>query len=135
MKHKGYLISGGIALVMILLLMISRGFFTADTAEARLLAASDAVSVVALMFVCVGALIWISSTGVFDMLGYALKKGAHALIPGRIGDPAIDFYEYKMAMKEKERHTPISILVVGLILLALSFVLIYFWYKVSGNLA
>lgn len=132
MKFKSYLIHGGIALVAIILLLISRGFFIAEDAQGRLLAAADSFSAVALLFVCFGALIWISSTGVFDMLGYAIKKGAHMLIPGMVKMDATDFYEYKVEKQDKKRNTAYSaILVVGLILLVISFILIFCWYQVS----
>ena len=132
MKYRSYLIHGGIALVAIILLLVNRGFFRAEDAAGRLLAAADSFSAVALFFVCFGALVWISSTGVFDMLGYAIKKGAHYLIPGMVKMDAEDFYEYKLEKKDKKQKVAYNvILVVGLVLLVISFILIFFWYQVS----
>lgn len=135
MKFKSYLIHGSIAIVCIVLLMISRGFFTETEIEGKVLVAADSFTAIGLLFTGFGLLIWISSTGVFDMLGYAMKKGAHALIPGLVKFEAEDFYEYKMVLKDKKKNASYNaILRVGLIVLAIAVVLVVVWYKVSGNL-
>ena len=135
MKFKSYLIHGGIALFCVILLLVNRGFFTAEDLETRVLAAADSFTAVGLIFTCFGLLVWISSTGVFDMLGYAIQKGAHALVPGLVKFDAEDFYEYKMELKDKKKKSSYSaILKVGLVIFSIAVVLVIVWYKVSGNL-
>ena len=135
MKLKSYLIHSAIAIVCIILLMINRGFFSADTLETRILAACDSFTAIGFLFTGFGLLVWISSTGVFDMLAYAVKKGAHALIPGLVKFEAEDFYEYKMELKEKKKKGSYGAIVqVGLVILLIAVILVFAWYKVSGNL-
>lgn len=134
MKYRSYLINLIVALVLIFALMMARGFFSAEGSAEMLLIAADSFTAIAFIFVGIGALVWISSTGFFDIFGYAFKWSAHALIPGLFRLNAENFYEYKLEQKEKSHKGYGGMLVVGIALLLISGVLVLLWYKASGNL-
>ena len=77
-----------------------------------------------------GALIWISTTGFFDIFGYSAKSILNFFLPRswmeRMGmTPKGDFYEYKVKKREKRKEPllPIETLWLGgaMILIALIF--------------
>lgn len=82
------------------LILMLRGYSAQDPIEVRYLNLSDAFTVPAVIMIMVGILVWISSMGGFDMLGYAFKRAKEAFIPS----PSYhheQFYDYKVRQDEK----------------------------------
>lgn len=130
MKKARFAVSLVIGLGLAFAVMWGRGLFSADTADEIVMAVSDGFSVAGLIFLGIGSLIWVSTTGLFDIFAFALKKGAHALIPGMVSDPTEDYYEYKMEKKEKRKgFTQLSSLIVGIVFVAIGLVLAAVWYQ------
>ncbi len=144
MKYKKYLVQAIVALALSLSVMMSRGAFAAGVTTAdRVMAISDGFTVAALLFICLGALIWISSTGFFDIFSYAFKKAARVFVPtAYIGETA-NYYTYVTGQKEKrkskkerreeaglEQTSEKSTLLIGLFFLALSLIFWVLWYAV-----
>lgn len=133
MKFKSYAIQIGVAAVLSAVLAVYRIGNLPENTGGRVMAFSDAFFIVGMLYFCIGALHWVSTTGFFDIFSYAFRKGAHALIPGRISDTVGGFYEYKLEKREKRRakDTPRpSTLLVGILLLAVSAILAAVWYTV-----
>ena len=61
---------------------------------------ADAFTIPAVVVLMIGVLIWISTTGSFDMFSYGLSRAAKMFIPFKKYDDE-KFYDYKMRMKEK----------------------------------
>lgn len=130
MKLKSYAIQIGVAAVMSAVLAVYRIENLPENVSGRVMAFSDAFFIVGMLYFGIGSLLWISTTGFFDIFSYAFRKGAHALIPGWVSDTAGGFYEYKLEKREKrgKKGTPrLSILLVGILLLAVSAVLAAVW--------
>lgn len=139
MKLKGYAIQIGAAALLSAALVAYRIGELPATAEGRLRVFCDAFFIVGMLYFCIGALIWVSTTGFFDIFSYAFRKGAHALIPGRVSDTVGGFYEYKLGKQEKRskkgsgaggRSGKASTLLIGILLLAVSAVLTALWYGI-----
>ena len=144
MKVKKYLVQAVVALILSLTVMVSRGAFAAGVTTAdRVMAISDGFTVTALLFICLGILVWISSTGFFDIFSYALKKAARVFVPGAYAGETANYYTYVTGQRDKrkgkqerreeaglETSSEKSTLIVGLVCLALSLIFWGLWYAV-----
>lgn len=131
MKNLKYYVQAGIGLALAFAVMVYRGLFSKPSIADKVMAAGDGFTVAAVLYLGIGALIWISTTGFFDIFGYAVKKAAHALIPGMVEDNTGRYYEYKIEKEEKrkgffEQFT----LKLGVIFLIISAILLFVWYQV-----
>lgn len=122
----GFAVSAGI--------MASQGAFSGEAMPAadRLLAVCNGVSVTAMLYLCFGALAWVSTTGMFDIFSYAVRRGAHFLIPFLGGGETGNYYEYKVEKQEKRKsHTKsqVSTLLVGAGFLLAGIILTVIWYR------
>lgn len=92
---------------------------------------SDAFTVPGLLFLMLYALIWVSTKGALDGIGYAMKNAFAALIPGARAKTPRSYYDY--IQLRKERRKPIRqfspLLVVGGICLIISIIFIFLYYK------
>ncbi len=144
MKFKKYLVQAIVALALSVSVMVSRGAFATGAVTAdRIMAISDGFTVAALLFICLGALIWISSTGFFDIFSYAFKKAARVFVPGAYAGETANYYTYVTGQKDKrkgkqerreeaglEGASEKSTLIIGLVCLALSLIFWGLWYAV-----
>ena len=117
MKKKllQYGICGAIGALLAYWVMHSEGLFevwSERTAAVAILC--DAFFVPGILFIMVGALVWIASTGFFDSIGYAARTASHLLLPSslRKGERK-SYYEYKTEKAEKRGKFPIYIFIVG----------------------
>lgn len=125
-KSRRLLLQYGVTTVVALLIAfpiaVYRGF-SADLAfslNARYL--SDGFFVAGLLLTGIGALIWVSSTGFFDIFIYGFKSLLvlfTALVKPK-DHPT--FYEYKLSREKGRRKGSCFILFVGLFFLALAYV-------------
>ena len=128
-NRKKYVVQIVIALLLSLIFMDFRGAF--DGAK-RLMGMCDGFSMTAMLYVCFGCLLWVSTTGFFDIFSYAFRKGAHAIIPGMGFDKLGSYYDYKQdKIAQRNTKPEYSTLFIGLGFLALSAVLVGIWYAVS----
>lgn len=144
MKYKKYLVQAVVALALSVAVMVSRGAFAAGvTAADRVMAISDGFTVTALLFICLGGLIWVSTTGFFDIFSYAFKKAARVFVPGAYTDETANYYTYVTGQKDKRKSkkerreeagldevSEKSTLIIGLIFLVLSLIFWGLWYAV-----
>lgn len=130
---KKYVVQIVIALVLSVIFMDFRGAFDSEAEAAeRLMGVCDGFSMTAMLYVCFGCLLWVSTTGFFDIFSYALRKGAHAIIPGMGFDNLGSYYDYKQDKAAQRNTKPeYSTLFIGLGFLALSALLVVVWYAVA----
>ncbi len=76
-------------------------------------AVSDALFVVGLINFGFGALLWISTTGFFDILAYGFKSLIYLFTPIKKNRDEGGYYEYKVAKKEKRKKVPFEVLWIG----------------------
>ena len=132
MKSKKYVIHLLVGLLIAFVIIWQRGLFAAESVADKVLIICDGFTVVAFIYLCLGALLWISSTGTMDIFSYALKRGVNALLPGRVFDDLGGYYEYKMSKQEKRKgFKEHSTLVIGFLFLVVSIVLTMVWYSVA----
>lgn len=133
MKGKKYIIQSLIALAFAVTLMWCCGVLETETVADRVKAVCDGFSVAALLYISMGAILWVSTTGFFDIFSYAFKKGAHAIIPVTFQDMPRGYYEYKMEKNaNRKERTHWFTLVLGGIMLVISLILTAVWYHVAG---
>ena len=87
----------------------------------------DAFFVPGILLTMVGCLIWISTTGFFDSLGYAVMVGMHLVLPFLNKGERKSYYDYKAEKDEKRGKTPILIFIVGSFYLLLSGIALIVW--------
>ena len=124
MKSVKYIAQIAAGAVMAVLVMLWQGLGDAQTAADRLKIISDGFAVSGLLYTAMGVLIWVSTTGFFDIFAYAIRKGAHVLIPGMVKDDQ----GKKEARAKGETAGRKSTLFVGLLFLALSLLFTLLWY-------
>ena len=97
-----------------------------------IMAISDGFTVAAVLYLGMGGLMWISTTGFFDIFGFAFKRAARAFIPNFFVDADTSYYEYKVGKSEKRSgFTQHSALIMGVIFLVISIILTVVWYSVA----
>ena len=122
-----------IAVVIALLVAASEGLAPSAEAYVNYHHLCDGFFVSAVIFVGLGGLLWISATGFFDIFGYAFKSIVHLLTPSKHDEQFPRYYDYKCEQNDKREGKPLThtVIVVGLIVLALSFLCLALY---SGSL-
>ncbi len=128
-KLLPYLICFGIGAAIFLTIIISNEIWTLSGYDVfRLL--SDACIVPGALIGGVGALVFASNGGAFDMLNYAVMHIFDLFRPNARNERYKNFFEYKQA--KADRHRPIAhMLIVGLFFLILSAIFSLVWYKMN----
>lgn len=125
--NKKTLISIGIqlaaAVVIAVLVAISQGMTLQQESYLIFHHLCDGFFIVSVFFVGIGGLLWISATGFFDIFGYAVKSIASRFIPSKRDEELPSYYDYKCEQNDKREGKPLThtVIVAGLIILALSF--------------
>ena len=109
--------------------VISLREYSAEMADAeRYKILSDAFTIPGVVFILIGALVWVSTDGFFDMFSFAIGKAVRTLIPfSKRSDET--FYDYKVR-KSEDRFTGYSFLFfVGIAFLAVAIVFLVLYLK------
>lgn len=131
-KYIRYVIQIVAGLILSALVMLWQGVFTRENTADVVRGVCDGFTVTALLYVAVGMLLWSSTTGFFDIFGFALRKGLHHFLPIFIHEDPGGYYEYKVQKEEKRQTKPQrSTLLVGLLFLAVSIALTFVWYHIA----
>lgn len=94
---------------------------------------SDGCFVAAVLIGSIGALTWISTTGLFDIFSYGFSAAVRMFIPfGRKKD-IMPFYDYKTYRAEKRQPALFELLVVGIFYLLVSGLLLWLYYSSIGS--
>ena len=91
----------------------------------------DGFFISAVLFGGIGGLLWISATGFFDIFGYAFKSIVHLLTPSKYDEQFPRYFDYKCEQNEKREGKPLThtVIVVGLIVLALSVLMLVLYER------
>lgn len=97
--------------------MYSRGLFSEISPQARAMDMSDGFFVAAVILIGFGAILWIATTGFFDIFGYAVRYALHLFVPMLYKDDGKKYYEYHMEKEEKRGKPQYFILICGAVYL------------------
>ena len=89
---------------------------------------SDGFFVVGFLLTGMGALIWISTTGFFDIMTYAVKSFLVLFTPIKKPKEHPSFFDYKEQREERRGKPRFLMLIVGVIYLALSVICLGIYY-------
>ena len=130
MKKKllQYGICSLIGAALALWVMYSEGLFIPNNPVDVSAVLCDAFFVPGILMVMFGALLWISTTGLFDALGYAFRVAAHTLLPFLFKTDILTFYDYKSEKDGKRMKTPVFIFISGVVFLAASGIALAVYY-------
>ena len=105
-----YLICFGVMALITLIMLLSGKIWNMTTAQ-KYSALSDAFAVPGMLALLVGLMIWVSSKGVFDPLGFGIKIALGGFKAFRRDERYERYYDYK-ARKEQKRLTGYGFLVI-----------------------
>ena len=135
--NKKTLISIAVQMVIALLIAIPvalhQGLSLEGAAYLNCRWLSDGFFVSAVIFVGMGGLFWVSTTGFFDIFSYAFKSLFVLFSPIKKAREFPHYYDYKCEKDAKREGKPIShtVLVVGLICLAASLICLALYYNMA----
>ncbi|NLX82926.1 MAG: DUF3899 domain-containing protein [Clostridiales bacterium] len=90
---------------------------------------SDGFFVVGLFVTSVGLLVWISSTGFFDIFTYAFRSMLVMFTPFVKPENFPNFYDYKTMRADKRQKAEFTTLVMGLVFIVLSLLMLWIYYS------
>lgn len=119
-----------IGIIITVGLLFSFNFFSGDLSlEEGIKALADSFTVTGVLFLAFGALIYVSTQGMFDGLSYVGMYAVRTLIPGMRKNSPQKYGDYKLAKEEKRMKgygyilfIGIGFLVIGIIFTVLFFV-------------
>ena len=126
-----YVITLVVGLVISIPLAYYRGLGTAENTAYACRYLSDGLFVAGVLLTGLGMMVWISTTGFFDIFSYAFKSLFVLFSPLKKAKEFPHYYEYKCEKDAKREGKPIShtVLVVGLICLAASLICLALYYS------
>ena len=94
---------------------------------------SDGFFVSAVLFVGFGLLIWVASTGFFDIFSYGVKSLLMLFSPLKRAKEHPHYYEYKCekASKRGDKPATYTTLLIGVIALVLSLIMLFVYYQLT----
>ena len=125
-----YLVTTGIALLGAIVILWSRNFIAIDDLAQKFRALADAFCVPGVILMCFSGLIWVSSDGFFDGLGYAFSRVGGMFIPAYKAKHET-FLDYKQKKHDKraEKNSGslwfVFFVGLGFFLVSLVFTLLY----------
>lgn len=89
---------------------------------------SDGFFVIGMLCTGMGLLIWVSTTGFFDIMGYGFKSLLVLFTPLKKPKDHVSYYDYKMSKEEKRGKPRYTLLWSGLACLLLSALFLAIYY-------
>lgn len=90
-------------------------------------ALSDGFFLVGAANLAFGALLWISTTGIFDIISYGFKSVLYLFTLRKKDKDEGGYYEYKLRKQENRKAVPFETLWIGAGLLILGIVFYFIW--------
>lgn len=128
-KWGGVLSSAAVALLIALPVSRLRGFAWGQAAAFNCRYLSDGFFVAGLLMTGLGALIWISTTGFFDIMSYGVRSLTVLFSSLKHPRDHKTYYDYKLERDAKRGKPRFSILLVGLASVALSALFLALYYN------
>ena len=118
---KRIAIAAGIGIVLFLLLMLTRGGFSAEDPAEQWRIICDALFVPGILLMAVGLILFVSDGGVFDMLKFSLQKALSVFMTRKKREGLPDtFYDYKEMRDARPRAKVGYLLAVGAVFIVLA---------------
>jgi len=134
--YKLYIISFTIGFFLVFLVIFSNDFLSLDLAD-KFRVLTDAFTIPGFLFLGVGVLMLISSTGTYDGLMHVLDHLKRSLLPFlHYGSEEKSFYEFKKEREEKRKEKIEGrnfILKTGIIFILISLVFLALFYYFEGK--
>ena len=127
-EYKEYAITTAVALVVGVLIALSRGIFQEDELDMIITIISDAFFIPGVLLVCVGLIVYASNEGLFLSISYGFKAIGRTITAKKdeklMDEKYHEYYARQMEKKTKCKH----FLLVGLafVVISLLFVVVYF---------
>ncbi len=123
-----YGITVAVAAGIAALIMYSNGLFEASDTLTRYKLLADAFTIPGVILLCIGALVWVSTDGMFDGFTYAAKR-LSSLIPFYGKNYKHErYYDYVMRKRGKRISGYGFIPIVGAVFVAIAVVFIVLYY-------
>ena len=119
-----YGITFAIMVVITILLINHFGYSPDAPADDRYLVLADAFTVPAMIAMLFGALLWVSTTGFFDSIGYAVSVAVNIILPIKRNPKIEKYYDYKVRKAEKRFKGYGFLLISGAIYFVIALVFI-----------
>ena len=124
-----YIISFAVGLVISIPVAFLRGLGTAPDAAFTCRYLSDGLFVAGMLLTGFGMLVWISTTGFFDMFSYAGHSLLVLFTSLRNPKEHESFYDYKLKKEEKRGQSKPYILLVGIGYILAALVCLFLYYN------
>lgn len=125
-----YLITSLVGVALVILITFTKGILQVESIEQAMSILVDAFFAPGILFVGFGLIVVASNGGAFDMLSYGFSL-IFILLKKNVKERKYkDFYEYSQAKAEKRkgRSSIAFIMVVGLVMVAISMILLFILY-------
>ena len=129
---KPYAVVAAIALAITAAVAVYQGLAPGLGAALTCRFLSDGFFVSGLLLTGFGGLVWVSTTGFFDIFSYGFKSLLVLFSPMKKPHEHEKFYEYKLAKDAKRGKPQYSLLVVGLACVALSLICLMLYYNLPA---
>lgn len=130
-----YGISTVVGLLMVAVYVFSRDYGARDfwswTLVNKALVLCDGFTIPGVVFLCIGGLVWASSLGAMDGIGFALKIAIKSLLPGGRKEH-IRYYDYVQQRRENRPHGYGFLLLVGAAFMAVALLFMMIFYAQRG---
>ena len=125
-----YVITLVVGLVISIPLAYYRGLGTAENTAYACRYLSDGLFVAGVLLTGFGMMVWISTTGFFDMFSYAGHSLLVLFSSLRSPKEHESFYDYKMKKEEKRGQAKPYILIVGIGFILAALVCLFLYYNI-----
>lgn len=109
-----YLIAVAVCACIVVLVLSVLDFWNRTSLVMQLADLTDAFTVAGLLPILIASLIWASSQGMFDGLGYASGRVIAMFVPSFKAYRHVTYYDYKMEKRGKRPHGYAFLFFVGL---------------------
>ncbi len=128
--RKQYAITTLIGLAMSIGFSMAQGFSLEASLKLNMRSLSDGFFVASMLIGGIGALVWVSTTGFFDILAYAGRNLQILLSSLWRHNEHMTYIEYKAMRDEKRGRVKAFLLVVAAFLLAIAVLVLCIYYAI-----
>jgi len=116
-----------------ILLLYINGYWETESLKIHYKLLSDAFTTPGVVMIMIGCLIWISTYGIFDGLGYAFRRAGSMFIPLFPASYRHEtYYDYKTSKQDKRAHGYSFMFFVGIAFLVLGIVFLILYSQAHG---
>lgn len=112
-----------------IMIAVYRGFSLDQTLTFNASCLSDGFFVIGLILTGIGGLTWVSTTGFFDIMSYAVKSCLVLFSPLKKPKEHPSFFDYKEAQSAKRGKPRFAMLILGVVFMAVSLACLGIYYS------